>query len=92
MRAEVEREAEGSEAGSGKTSAFGIPALARLSSAGSVAGKGPRTLVLALVLELALQTSDVISALDAVQCVAVLREVDKTQQARVIPCWRRQID
>jgi superfamily II DNA/RNA helicase len=58
--------------------AFGIPAQARLSSAGSVAGKGPRALVLVLVRELALQTYDVLSALDAVQCVGVFRGVDKT--------------
>jgi ATP-dependent RNA helicase DBP3 len=73
------------ETGSGKTLAFGIPALARLlSSAGSVVGKGPRALVLAPTRELALQTYDVLSALDAVQCVAVFGGVDKAQQVRVL--------
>ena len=74
------------ETGSGKTLAFGIPALARLlSSAGSVVrGKGPRALVLAPTRELALQTYDVLSALDVVQCVAVFGGVDKTQQVRVL--------
>ena len=73
------------ETGSGKTLAFGIPALARLlSSADSEVGKGPRALVLAPTRELALQTYDVLSALDAVQCVAVFGGVDKSQQVRVL--------
>jgi ATP-dependent RNA helicase DBP3 len=73
------------ETGSGKTLAFGIPALARLLySAGSVVGKGPRALVLAPTRELALQTYDVLSALEAVQCAAVFGGVDKTQQVRVL--------
>ena len=73
------------ETGSGKTLAFGIPALARLlSSAGSGVGKGPHALVLAPTRELALQTYDVFSALDAVQCAAVFGGVDKTQQVRVL--------
>ena len=73
------------ETGSGKTLAFGIPALTRLlSSAGSVVGKGPRALVLAPTRELALQTYDVLSALDVVQCVAVFGGVDKSQQVRVL--------
>jgi ATP-dependent RNA helicase DBP3 len=73
------------ETGSGKTLAFGIPALASLlSSAGSGVGKGPRALVLAPTRELALQTYDVFSALDAVQCAAVFGGVDKTQQVRIL--------
>jgi ATP-dependent RNA helicase DBP3 len=73
------------ETGSGKTLAFGIPALARLlSSANTVVGKGPRAIVLAPTRELALQTYDVLSALDAVQCAAVFGGVDKTQQVRVL--------
>ncbi|KAH9992517.1 P-loop containing nucleoside triphosphate hydrolase protein [Russula compacta] len=76
------------ETGSGKTLAFGIPALARLHSSspssdtGSAAGKGkgPRALVLAPTRELALQTYDALSALDAVPCAAVFGGVDKTQQ------------
>jgi len=73
------------ETGSGKTLAFGIPALAcLLSSADSVTGKGPRALVLAPTRELALQTYDSLSALDAVQCAAVFGGVDKTQQARAL--------
>lgn len=73
------------ETGSGKTLAFGIPALARLlSSASSVVGKGPRALVLAPTRELALQTYDVLSPLDAMQCAAVFGGVDKAQQARVL--------
>jgi len=73
------------ETGSGKTLAFGIPALARLlSSPGNVAGKGPRALVLAPTRELALQTYDALSALDAVPCVAVFGGLDKAQQARAI--------
>jgi ATP-dependent RNA helicase DBP3 len=73
------------ETGSGKTLAFGIPALARLlSSTGDVAAKGPRALVVAPTRELALQTYDALSALDAVPCVAVFGGVDKTQQARAI--------
>ena len=72
------------ETGSGKTLAFGIPALARLLSACSGVGKGPRALVLAPTRELALQTYDVFSALDAVQCAAVFGGIDKTQQVRVL--------
>lgn len=72
------------ETGSGKTLAFVIPALSRLLSASSVVGKGPRALVLAPTRELALQTYDVLSALDAVQCAAVFGGVDKTQQVRVL--------
>lgn len=73
------------ETGSGKTLAFGIPALARLlSSAGSVVGKGPRALVVAPTRELALQTYDVLSPLDAVRCAAVFGGVDKAQQARIL--------
>lgn len=73
------------ETGSGKTLAFGIPALTRLlSSADSVVGKGPRALVIAPTRELALQTYDVLSALDVVPCAAVFGGVNKAQQARVI--------
>jgi ATP-dependent RNA helicase DBP3 len=73
------------ETGSGKTLAFGIPAVTRLlTSAGSVVGKGPRALVLAPTRELALQTYDVLSTLDAVPCAAVFGGVNKTQQARVL--------
>jgi ATP-dependent RNA helicase DBP3 len=73
------------ETGSGKTLAFGIPALARLlSSADGVVGKDPRALVIAPTRELALQTYDVLSALDAVQCAAVFGGVDKSQQVRVL--------
>jgi len=71
------------ETGSGKTLAFGIPALARLLSS-SGAGNGPRALVLAPTRELALQTYDALSALDAVRCVAVFGGVDKAQQVRAI--------
>jgi ATP-dependent RNA helicase DBP3 len=71
------------ETGSGKTLAFGIPALARLLSSGG-AGKGPRALVVAPTRELALQTYDTLSALDAVQCAAVFGGVDKAQQVRAI--------
>ncbi len=73
------------ETGSGKTLAFGIPALARLlSSADNVVGKGPRALVLAPTRELALQTYDALSALDAVKCAAVFGGIDKTKQARTL--------
>ena len=73
------------ETGSGKTLAFGIPALARLlTSPGSEAGNSPRALVLAPTRELALQTYDALSALDAVKCVAVFGGIDKAQQARTI--------
>jgi ATP-dependent RNA helicase DBP3 len=73
------------ETGSGKTLAFGIPALARLlTSPGSVAGNSPRALVVAPTRELALQTYDALSALDAVKCVAVFGGIDKAQQARTI--------
>ncbi|KAI0288873.1 P-loop containing nucleoside triphosphate hydrolase protein [Russula brevipes] len=71
------------ETGSGKTLAFGIPALVRLLSSGG-AGKGPRALVIAPTRELALQTYDALSALDAVQCAAVFGGVDKAQQVRAI--------
>lgn len=73
------------ETGSGKTLAFGIPALARLlSSDDGVVGKDPRALVLAPTRELALQTYDVLSPLDAVQCAAVFGGVDKSQQVRTL--------
>ena len=73
------------ETGSGKTLAFGIPALALLLSPSSGAGgNGPRALVLAPTRELALQTYDALSALDAVRCVAVFGGVDKAQQVRAI--------
>ena len=86
------------ETGSGKTLAFGIPALARLltdshsdnssSSGGAVKGKGkgngPSALVLAPTRELALQTYDALSALDAVRCAAVFGGVDKAQQVRAV--------
>jgi ATP-dependent RNA helicase DBP3 len=73
------------ETGSGKTLAFGIPALARLlTSAGSASERGPRAIVVAPTRELALQTYDALSALDAVRCVAVFGGVDKAQQARAI--------
>lgn len=72
------------ETGSGKTLAFGIPALARLLSSSNGKEKGPRALVLAPTRELALQTYDSLSALKAMQCVAVFGGVDKTQQARAI--------
>ncbi|KAH9171748.1 P-loop containing nucleoside triphosphate hydrolase protein [Lactarius sanguifluus] len=71
------------ETGSGKTYAFGIPALARLLSSGSP-GKGPRALVLAPTRELALQTHDALSGLKAVQCAVAFGGVDKSQQARNI--------
>ena len=72
------------ETGSGKTLAFGIPALARLILSSGGAGNGPRALVLAPTRELALQTYDALSALDAVRCVAVFGGVDKAQQVRAI--------
>ena len=72
------------ETGSGKTLAFGIPALALLLSSSGAAGNGPRALVLAPTRELALQTYDALSALDAVQCAAVFGGVDKAQQVRAI--------
>ncbi|KAH9963563.1 DEAD-domain-containing protein, partial [Russula dissimulans] len=79
------------ETGSGKTLAFGIPALARLLSPSSLdsgsAGTGearPRALVLAPTRELALQTYDALSTLDAVRCAAVFGGVDKAQQVRVV--------
>jgi ATP-dependent RNA helicase DBP3 len=74
------------ETGSGKTLAFGIPALARLlsTSSGKENQRAPRALVLAPTRELALQTYDALSALKAVQCVAVFGGVDKTQQVRAI--------
>ena len=73
------------ETGSGKTLAFGIPALARLLTfAGSAAERGPRAIVIAPTRELALQTYDALSALDAVRCVAVFGGIDKAQQARAI--------
>lgn len=73
------------ETGSGKTLAFGIPALARLlTSAGSAAERVPRAIVIAPTRELALQTYDALSALDAVRCVAVFGGIDKAQQARAI--------
>ncbi|KAH9037527.1 P-loop containing nucleoside triphosphate hydrolase protein [Lactarius hengduanensis] len=67
----------------GKTFAFGIPALARLISSGGP-GKGPRALVLAPTRELALQTHDALSALKAVPCAVAFGGVDKSQQARNI--------
>ena len=73
------------ETGSGKTLAFGIPALALfLSSSGAAGNGGPRALVLAPTRELALQTYDALSALDAVRCAAVFGGVDKAQQVRAI--------
>ena len=72
------------ETGSGKTLAFGIPALARLILSSDGAENGPRALVLAPTRELALQTYDALSALDAVRCVAVFGGVDKAQQVRAI--------
>lgn len=74
------------ETGSGKTLAFGIPALARLvsDSDSSSSRNGPRALVLAPTRELALQTYDALSALDAVRCVAVFGGVDKVQQVRAV--------
>jgi len=77
------------ETGSGKTLAFGIPALARLlsdSSSSSSGGtrNGPSALVLAPTRELALQTYDALSALDAVRCAAVFGGVDKVQQVRAV--------
>jgi len=71
------------ETGSGKTLAFGIPALARLDS--DNAGKPhPRALVLAPTRELALQTHDTLSTLDAVRCAAVFGGVDKARQVRAV--------
>jgi ATP-dependent RNA helicase DBP3 len=74
------------ETGSGKTFAFGIPALARLLSDSSSKEKerGPRALVLAPTRELALQTYDALSNLKAVHCAAVFGGVDKKQQGRAI--------
>jgi ATP-dependent RNA helicase DBP3 len=79
------------ETGSGKTLAFGIPALARIlsdssSSSPSSGGtrNGPSALVLAPTRELALQTYDALSALDAVRCAAVFGGVDKMQQVRTV--------
>ncbi|KAI9451536.1 DEAD-domain-containing protein [Russula earlei] len=72
------------ETGSGKTLAFGIPALALLLSSNSTGTNGPRALVLAPTRELALQTFDALSTLDAVKCAAVFGGVDKTEQVRAI--------
>lgn len=76
---------------SGKTLAFGLPALARLESSPTLSKKGKGTTVSVLVVaptrELAIQTHDTLSALGepfGIASVAVFGGVDKGPQVKTL--------